>query len=248
MNKSVFIVTTFISQPHHMTTLKLCIKRIELFHPDSEIIILNDSHSVKITISESERLKVINTSYPQCGEVNAYVWACENKYKYETFYYIHDSTFLISRINLTLESIHYRPLWYSSSHIHEDTKSHDINTIIYNFNINNKDIHQRANRLQLGYGSIVFGGMAMFDRTFLDYLENKTNFLRIAHLFNSRKLRCFFERLLYVVLSEFYDITNFSSYAICGDILNHDYVFCSSSFLNSNISNNPFAVKIWQGR
>jgi hypothetical protein len=111
-----------------------------------------------------------------------------------------------------------------------------------------KDIHVRAHRLQLGYGSIVFGGMAIFDRTFLDFLEKQTNFLSIAHLFNTRKLRCFFERLLYIILSDFYDITSYTSYSICGDILNHDMVFCSSTFLNSSISKNPYVVKIWQGR
>lgn len=248
MNKSVFIITTFISQPHHEATLKLCVKRIELFHPDSDIIILNDSHSVSISIEQSDTLKILNTTHPRCGEVNAYVWACENKHLYQKFYYIHDSAFLIGRINLSLESIHYRPLWYCSSCIHEDTNSHEINNIIYKFTINNKDIHHRAHRLQLGYGSIVFGGMAMFDRTFLSFLENKTTLTSVAHLFNTRKLRCFFERLLYIILTDFYDISNFSSYSVCGDILNHEHVFCSSSFLNSNISKNPYVVKIWQGR
>jgi hypothetical protein len=102
--------------------------------------------------------------------------------------------------------------------------------------------------MQLGYGSIVFGGMAVFDRTFLDFLSEKTNLQSIAPLFNTRKLRCFFERLLYIILSEFYDITNYTAYSVCGDILNHEQVFCSSTLLNSTISKNPYIVKIWQGR
>jgi len=248
MNTSVFIITVYLSQPHHETTLNMCVKRIQLFHPDSDIVILNDSHSVHIDIKETETLKILDTKYKRCGEVNAYIWACENKNSYEKFFYIHDSTFLISRITLGLESIHYRPLWYSSSHIHEDTTSSEISNIIHNFRINNKDIHLRAHRMQLGYGSIVFGGMAVFDRTFLDFLIEKTNILMIAPLFTTRKVRCFFERLLYIILSEFYDISNYTTYSVCGDIINHEQVFCSNTFLNSTISRNPYVVKIWQGR
>jgi hypothetical protein len=248
MNKSVFIITVYLSQPHHETILKLCIKRVQLFHPDSDIIILNDSHGIHISIDQTSNLKILDTMYPRCGEVNAYLWACENKNLYEKFFYIHDSAFLISRINIDIKTIHYRPLWYSSSHIHEDTSSPEISNIIHNFKINNKDIHVRAHRMQLGYGSIVFGGMAVFSRTFIDFLSEKTNFQSIAHLFTTRKLRCFFERLLYIILGDFYDINNFTSYSICGDIINHEQVFCSSTFLNSNISSNSYIVKIWQGR
>ena len=248
MNNSVFIVTTYISQPYHETTLKLCIKRIQLFHPDSDIVILNDSHTISISIDQTPTLRIVDTKYPRCGEVNAYIWACENKHLYQKFFYIHDSAFLINRIIHDLESIHYRPLWYSSSHIHEDTSSLEISNIIHMFKINNKDIHVRAHRMQLGYGSIVFGGMAVFDRTFLNFLSEKTNLQSIASLFNMRKLRCFFERLLYIILSEFYDITNYTSYSVCGDILNHEQVFFSNIFLNSTMSRNPYVVKIWQGR
>jgi len=248
MNKSVFIITTYLSQPHHEIILKLCIKRIQLFHPDSDIVILNDSSKIPIDIDQSKTLRILDTKHQQCGEVNAYVWACENKNLYEKFFYIHDSAFLISRINLNLESIHYRPLWYSSCHIHEDTISPEISNIIHNFKINNKDTHVRFHRMQLGYGSIIFGGMAVFDRTFLNFLSEKTNLQIIAPLFNIRKLRCFFERLLYIILSEFYDITNYTAYSICGDILNHNQAFYSSTFLNSTISRNPYVVKIWQGR
>jgi hypothetical protein len=248
MNSSVFIITAYLSQPHHETSLKLCIKRIQLFHPDSDIFILNDSYNIPISIDQTKSLRILDTKHHRCGEVNAYIWACENKHLYKKFFYIHDSAFLVSRINIDIESIHYRPLWYSSSHIHEDTSSPEISNIIHNFKINNKDIHVRAHRMQLGYGSIVFGGMAVFDRTFLDFLSEKTNLHAIAHLFTMRKLRCFFERLLYIILSEFYDITNYTSYSICGDILNHEQVFCSSTFLNSTISRNPYVVKIWQGR
>ena len=47
---SVFIVTTYLIKPHSETLLKLCIKRIQLFHPECDIIILNDSSSVIINI------------------------------------------------------------------------------------------------------------------------------------------------------------------------------------------------------
>jgi len=246
--KDVFIITTYINKPYHEALLKQCVKRVQLFHPEAYIVILNDSHNVKISIEEADNLKIINTKNHRCGEINAYVWACENKWLYRNYFYIHDSAFLINRIIVDLSEIHYRPLWYSSCHIHNNTTGSDISGIINNFNINDTDIHNRAHRLQLGYGSIVFGGMAVFDSTFLEFLSTKTNFLSLSHLFNTRNLRCFFERLLYIILSDFYDISNFTSYSLCGDIINHDQAFSSSVFLNSSLARNPYVLKIWQGR
>ena len=244
----VFIITTYLSKPHHEPLLKQCIKRVQLFHPDASIIVLNDSHHIKISIEESPTLQIIKTKHHRCGEVNAYVWACENKDNYRNFFYIHDSAFLISRIAVGVSSIHYRPLWYSSCHVHNNMTGTDVSSIIHKFMINDSDIHQRSHRLQLGYGSIVFGGMAVFDVTFLEFLINKTNLLSLAHMFTTRDLRCFFERLLYMILMDFYDISNYTTYSLCGDIINHEQAFSSSVFLNSSLAKNPYVLKIWQGR
>jgi len=242
------MITTYINKPHHIPLLKECIRRIQLFHPDSDIIILNDSHDIKIDIEESENLKIQKTKYYRCGEINAYAWACENINNYNKFYYIHDSTFLITRIAIDLNNIHYRPFWYSSSHVHDNMTGPEVTSIINKFKINNKEINKQAHRLQQGYGSIVFGGMAIFDTVFLEFLINKTNFLSVVHLFTTRNLRCFFERLLYIILSSFYDINKYSTYSICGDIIDHENAFNSNVFLNLSISRNPYIVKIWQGR
>jgi hypothetical protein len=246
--KNVFIITTYLNKPHSELLLKTCVKRIQLFHPESDIIILNDSHSVNISIPTTKTLKIEYTKYPQSGELNAYVWACEHKDEYKEFFFIHDSVLLINRFLVDLEGINYRGLWYSSFYINDDTRGSDIDAIVSEFKINGHPITTKINTIRQGHGSIVFGSMGVFNSKFLEFLKNNTNFLDLVSLFNTRKLRSFFERLIYIILSEFYDVKYFDSYSLCGDINNHEEAFSFTCILHTTFTNNLYALKIWQGR
>ena len=248
ITKSIFIVTTYLNKPHSETLLKMCVNRIQLFHPECDIIILNDSHHVTINTIFSKSVKIELTKYPRAGELNAYVWACEHKDKYKEYFFIHDSVLLINRFLIDLEGINFRGIWYASKCINDDTFSSEIDTIITKFKINNVHVTNKINTIRQGHGSIVFGSMGVFNSVFLNFLIENTNFLEIVYLFNTRKLRSFFERLIYIILSEFYDVRYFDSYSLCGDIFNHEQAFSTSCMLYNNFSNNLYALKIWQGR
>lgn len=248
ITKSIFIVTTYLNKPHSETLLKMCVNRIQLFHPECDIVILNDSHHVTINTIFSKSVKIELTKYHRSGELNAYVWACEHKDEYKSFFFIHDSVLIINRFLVDLEGINYRGLWYASKCINDDTFGSEIDDIISKFKINNQSIQVKINTLRQGRGSIVFGSMGAFNSKFLDFLKKNTNFLDIVHLFNTRKLRSFFERLIYIILSELYDVKYFDSYSLCGDIFNHEEAFMSSCILGINFSNNLYALKVWQGR
>jgi len=259
-NKNIFIITTYISKIHHITILKECIKRIKLFHPDSDIIILNDSYSVNIDFILNDThsvnsdfmfdssIKIEKTKYERCGEVNAYVWACEHKDKYKSFCFIHDSVLLTNRLKNLSEKIGFRPLWYSSKNVSDNTQSLEVQLIVSKIKIRNNHIFDKITNIRMSKGSIVFGCMGIFNISFLNYLIHDTNFLENAYMFNTRYLRCFFERLLYMFLSEFYNIDNYYSYSICGDICNHGQFYHHMCILDNNLANNPFALKVWQGR
>jgi hypothetical protein len=123
-----------------------------------------------------------------------------------------------------------------------------VQLIASKIKIHNNHIFDKLRNIRIGKGSIVFGCMGIFNISFLNYLIHDTNFLENAYMFNTRYLRCFFERLLYMFLSEFYNIDNYYSYSICGDICNHGQFYHHMCILDNNLANNPFALKVWQGR
>jgi hypothetical protein len=89
--------------------------------------------------------------------------------------------------------------------------------------------------------------MAIFNSEFLYFLKNNTNFMELAHMFNTRHMRSFFERVLYITVYEFYN-NDIKKYSICGNIFNHKRVFKTACSLDTLSAGNPFALKIWQGR
>jgi len=246
--KTVFIITFCSTKPYHESFLKICVNRIRLFHPESDIIILNDSQSHEITTKFDSCVRIEKTHHTSCGEVNAYVWACEHKNEYSKYIFIHDSVFLINRLMLDIEPIHFRPLWTVSRYKSDDTCGADTDNIVNRILLNNKRIDDQILNVRNGFGSVIFGSMGVFNKLFIEFLCNSTNFLDIANMFHTRKLRSFFERILYIFVTGFYDTTQFNSFSICGDIIEQEYTFKLSSPLYSSYANNPYALKIWQGR
>jgi hypothetical protein len=248
-SKSIFIITFCSTKIYHESFLKLCVDRIRLFHSDSDIVILNDSPSLEITTKFDSCVQIEKTKYKSCGEINAYVWACEHIYEYDNYIFIHDSVFLVNRINYDMQDIHFRPLWISTRFISDDTFGDDTDLILEHILIKDKKIDQdKIINIRQGNGSIVFGSMGIFNNVFVDFLRNSTNFMDIASMFHTRKLRSFFERVIYIYLSYFYDVSSFNYYAICGDILEQNYTFMLSCPLYSTYVNNSYALKVWQGR
>lgn len=245
---NIFIVTFCNTKSYHETMLKICIDRIRLFHPDADIVILNDSHSYEIKTVYDKCVRIEKTKYALCGEINAYVWACEHKNEYTNYIFIHDSVFLIKRIIFNIGTLHFRPLWFVSRFKSDDTFGVDTDKIIDKIIMNAHDVQNDIIKIRNEQGHVIFGSMAMFDNSFLEYLSKSTNFLDVANMFHTRKLRSFFERVLYIFISGFYDMNNFENYFVFGDILGQQNAFYFSSPLYSTCSNNPYALKIWQGR
>lgn len=238
VHDTLFIITTYCKEDYHEYLLKNCIKRIQIFHPDSDILVLNDSDN-------SISIPHIKTPYARCGEINAYVWALQNIYSYKNFIFIHDSVFLINRIPIPPKP--FSPFWYSSEDMKDNTCGDEIELFLSKYLVNNKNIQGQINKLRNNEGSIIFGSMAIFNSEFLYFLKNNTNFMELAHMFNTRHMRSFFERVLYITVYEFYN-NDIKKYSICGNIFNHKRVFKTACSLDTLSAGNPFALKIWQGR
>jgi hypothetical protein len=244
--KVVFIITCYTSTTEQYDMLLKCIKSVSEYHPDAAIQVLDDNDTFTDCIPVPSFCKVEKTQNPGCGEVNAYTWAIQHQLEYDHFIYIHDSCKLINRIPYRLDDKHFKQFWNVSINSHLDTNGDVIDSIMRNVHINGRDCLAELDIVRKGNGNLIFGAMAAFDRTFLQFLDTKTNFNEIAPLLKGRPLRCFFERLLYIFVWIFSNDQYFYHNTYCGHIHDHTNGFHNKSF--DIYPNNNFIVKVWQGR
>jgi hypothetical protein len=242
----VFIITCYSITDFQKKLLLNCVESIHRFYPDETIQVLDDNHAVSEFPKVPEYCKVEKTIHPRGGEVNAYVWACRNVNKYNRYIFIHDSTQLLSKLPTELQ-YHYRAFWYSSRCIDHNTTGPEIDAFIKKFTIKEKDALKVLNDIRKKGGNLAFGGMAMWDNEYNNYLIQETNFLDVVHLLNTRPMRSFFERLLYIIYFYFQNSNNFTKNTIIGDIISHKNVFVNTE-INPSCAKNPYLLKVWQGR
>jgi len=241
----VFIVTCYSITEFQKKLLLNCTESIHRFYPDESIQVLDDNHTAEFP-QVPTYCKIEKTKYSRCGEVNAYVWACNNINKYNRYVFIHDSTQLLNKLPTEL-AYHYRTFWYSSRCIDHDTKSAAVDVFIKKFTIKGKDVVKVLTDVRKRCGNLSFGAMAIWDNEYNNYLIKNTNFLEVASLLNTRPLRSFFERLVYIIYFYFQNSNNFIRNTISGDIISHRNVFKNTD-MNPSSANNPYLLKIWQGR
>jgi hypothetical protein len=246
MSRAVFILTSYVINKKQSDLLAESIDSIHAHHPDATIQVLDDDHSKPECVAVPPYCKIEKTKHAKCGEVNAYVWAIEHKAEYDLFIYIHDSCKVRSTIPYDLKGRHFRQFWYTSRCSNNDTTGAEIDSFMNIFTVSRKDCKEELELVRGGKENIIFGAMAAFDGDFLTFLETQTNFLEYAHLLNKRGLRCFFERLLYIIVMKYTGGREFIKNAYCGDIFKHTDAFINKSF--SIKPNNPYLVKVWQSR
>lgn len=246
MPRAVFILTTYITNQKQSELLAASIDSIHTHHPDASIQILDDDHSKPECVAAPSYCKIEKTKHAKCGEINGYVWAIEHKTEYDIFIYIHDSCKVRSAIPYELKGRHFRQFWYTSRCSNNDTTGAEIDSFMNIFTVSRKDCKDELELVRGGKENIIFGAMAAFDGDFLTFVETQTNFLECAYLLNTRHMRCFFERLLYIIVMKYTGGREFIKNAYCGDIFKH-----TDAFINQNFSikpNNPYLVKVWQSR
>jgi hypothetical protein len=246
MFRTIFILTTYITNQHQSELLAASIDSIRAHHPDASIQVLDDDHSKPECVAVPLYCKIEKTKHSRCGEVNAYIWAIEHKTEYDIFIYIHDSCKIRSPIPYLLKGRHFRQFWFTSRSSNNDTRGEEIDAFMNIFTVYRQDCKEELELVRGGKENIIFGTMAAFDRDFLTFLETQTNFIACAPLLNGRSMRCFFERLLYIIVKKFTGGREFVANAYCGDIFKHTDAFNNSSFAIK--PNNPYLIKVWQSR
>jgi hypothetical protein len=247
--KSIFIITSSIRTSHQTYLLQECVGAIKQHNPESDIVVIHDC-STQSLIPELKDVKIEYTTegYLQCGELNAYVWACKHYEEYDRFIFLHDSTKILQPIPVYLpEEILFRPIWYSSNCVSTDATGPGVDDIIKQFSLDIQVPYQDI--LLKGYygGNLVFGAMGIFTNTFAKKLATETNFVEVAKRFNRRQLRCFFERFLFCIVACWQDTTNYRHQSLCGCIFNHGNPFKNRT-PEGHAARNPYVVKCWQER
>jgi hypothetical protein len=251
-NSTAFIITTCVRNQKHMNYLKDCIRHIRNVYPDMHIYVINDNSTLSITEINGSNIEIIQALSLRGGEINPYLFILDPRCKHDKLVYIHDSVFIKRKIdNFINRRNEINFLWYALSAIDNDT-FYDENTEI----LNSLYIYCGNGKITIGnfikmlksyhkFYYVKFGSMSVFTKRFMEKVDLVTNFRQVAHLFNKRVHRCFFERLLSVLYVYIYgDDYNFRL-SLCGNIFNFP-----AAFLNTNVdvNTNLPMVKVWQGR
>lgn len=252
MLDNAFIITTYIKNPDDIVMLNTCIYSIVKYYSmdTTKIIVLDDDHSQENCITVPSFCHFEKTKYPQGGEVNAIEWALQHLNEYATFIFIHDSVRLLHPLPEFDTIIPIRPFWYSSKDSYQNCEFNKIESIVENIKIDNQDIIEDIIETIKGNGTIVFGGMCMFKRDFILHLINRTTLFESLHLFDNRYKRCFFERLMYILIKKLYNIelNTFIPLTLCGDIQNHGNYYSNKDMNDISLANNTYFLKVWKGR
>lgn len=253
MEKVAVLIVSYATNDFQRDLLKQSIESVLKFHRQDTLIVLNDNHenSVEDLVPKMPSVRYELTKYPKCGEVNAFVWACQHKEEFSRFIFIHDSVVLHGRIPTSLQKTHFQPLWYAvPHHASVGLMLPEVENVIKDIMIGPTNGTSLYNIILDRYIFVVFGCMGVWDREFCTFIEEKTTILENASRFNTRNLRCLFERIVYLCFAYLHHelpFRQFTTLSLCGDIMGHKKAFLNTE-VDSSMANNPYALKVWQGR
>jgi hypothetical protein len=254
MEKKAILIVSYVTNDFQRDLLKQSIESVLKYHSMDTLVVLNDNHEEPLEKLVPSLPNVIYelTKHPKSGEVNAFVWACEHVEKYSRFVFIHDSVVLHGTIPTGLtQGSHFQSLWYAVPyHASVGLMLPEVENVMKDIMIGPTNGVQLYNIILERYIYVVFGCMGVWDREFCRFIQEKTNILEHAGRFNTRNLRCLFERIVYICFAYLHHELQFRAFpalSLCGDIMGHQKHFLNTE-VDSKLANNPYALKVWQGR
>lgn len=245
-----FIVTTKITNSTNRNILLECIRHIRIIYPEHTIYLINDNSDSKLFPLDElidHNIELIDSIVKNGGEINPYLFILDSRCKYDKLVYIHDSVIIKKNIDTIVKSSNdFLPIWYSTKYIWDDIFiPQNMNILNHMLFHGNKLIDLLMSFKKSKHNFLVtFGAMGIFNKRFVEFIRNNTNFFSIVDRFKTRNNRCLFERILSCVYIMLYkQIYNKS---ICGDINIHPLAFRNTAIYIDNYDN--YFVKVWQGR
>jgi UDP-N-acetylglucosamine 2-epimerase (non-hydrolysing) len=256
-NNLAFVITCKVTNSAQSYYLLESVRHVRLLYPLTTIYLIDDGSNISLRDSEQfeqYNIEVVDPIVKGGGEINPYLFSITSKCKHDTLVFVHDSCFIKKSIDSIISNTNtsFFPMWYSSKYTWDNVFDPINSPILESMKFYYDDLHNfiTLNDLLLHIRkyyskfTVTFGGMAIFHKSFVEYIKKYTNFFSIAHMFNSRINRCLFERILSCIYIWIY--RNIYSTSICGDINNHPMPFNNTKIFIDDY--HSIFLKIWQGR
>ena len=197
------------------------------------MIIDDNSNSDYITTKELYNTIIINSEYPQRGELLPYYYYLKNKL-FDTAVIIHDSVFINKYIDFNVDKCKF--IW-NFNHLWNNSAEDEFRIIKL---FNDPDLLSFYENKSKWKGC--FGGMSIITYDFLSFIDAKYELTKILlNVILNRHNRCSFERVLGCILNKEQNID-----AFFGKI--HDYCKWNILFSEKEQHNHLPIIKTWTGR
>jgi hypothetical protein len=208
---------------------------IRKFYPENDIIIIDDNSKQHfITKKTLYKTTIIESEYPQRGELLPYIYFLRRK-PFDIAVILHDSVFINKYIDFTVET--YKMMWHFTTHAHDQVE--DEKNMLNTFN--NAEILTFHKNKHLWNGC--FGGMTIISFEYLQMLNSLFELTKLIGLITRRSNRMSFERVIAVIL-QFGTKEKHSS--LLGDI--QAYIPWGITLENMNKFRHLPIIKVWTGR
>lgn len=209
-----------------------CYNSIRKYYHENNILIIDDNSNYEfITDEKLYNTTIINSEYPQRGELLPYYYYLHNKL-FDIAVIIHDSVFINKYIDFNVKK--YKLLWefeHNWDQIDDETKM--INCF------NNSELKKFYENKKLWKGC--FGGMSIITYEYLTHINNKYDISKLLNYVINRYNRCSFERVLGCLLQK-----EGNKEILLGNI--HKYCTWGIKYNEIGKYRHLPIIKIWTGR
>jgi hypothetical protein len=236
MEKLGFIILRHVNSQKTDLYWKHSYTCVRKYHPEAPIMIIDDNSKydfIDCTFQEQlTNTTVIDSEYPGRGELLPYYYYLQNPL-FETAVILHDSAFLNSNIDFTVDN--YAIMWTFEHNC--DQPADEVN-ILRHLDNSEELLTFHANRKNW---KGCFGGMSVIKHDFLKRINSRHNIAKMLPYVRTRYNRMSFERVSACLLQAFAPTR-----CMFGNI--HAYCRFGGAFEQMSEYRHLPIIKVWSGR
>ena len=234
MNEFGFIVLRHVNNETTNQYWIYCCECIRKLYPETPILIIDDNSDKKyLTNDYFDNLTIINSEYPQRGELLPYYYYLHNKL-FEIAIIIHDSVFIHKKLDFEVET--FKILWNFPLLWNEPEREISMLNVFKDAEL----VDFYKSNLWIG----CFGGMSIIKHDFLTRVNKKYEISKLLNVVLNRTNRFDFERVIACLLQKVdYQQKHTSMFGII-----HDFIPWESKWEEKDNFNNLPIIKIWTSR
>ena len=232
MNSIGFIILRHVNNETTNKYWMHCYDCIRQFYPENNILIIDDNSNYNFIVNKHlYKTTIINSEYPQRGELLPYYYYLHNKL-FDIAVIIHDSVFINKYIDFNVNK--YKMLWCFE---HDWDQVEDEKQMLNVFNDGELFYLHENKHLWKG----CFGAMCIIKHDYLSVINSKYNLSKLIPFITKRYNRCSFERVFACLLQ-----VNEKEDSLLGNI--HKYCRWDIRFHEKEQFNHLPIIKVWTGR